>query len=166
MLDYAVDERFIAAVSDSIAAHRAANPDGAHLLFSFHGIPASYVADGDPYERKCHATATAIAARLGLAGDDWSMSFQSRVGRAKWLAPYTEDTVKQIGARGVKRLDVVCPGFAIDCLETIDEMGVEAAETFHKAGGETLRYIPALNDGPAHVEVLTGLVAAHARQRP
>ncbi len=166
VLDYAVDERFIAAVSDSIAAHRSFHADGAHLLFSFHGIPASYVADGDPYERKCHATATAIAARLGLSGDDWSMSFQSRVGRAKWLAPYTEDTVKQIAGRGVKVLDVVCPGFAIDCLETIDEMGVEAAETFHKAGGETLRYIPALNDGPAQVEVLAGLVAAHARQRP
>jgi len=109
---------------------------------------------------------TAIAARLGLSGDEWSLSFQSRVGRAKWLGPYTEETVKQLGARGAKRLDVVCPGFAIDCLETIDEMGVEAAETFHKAGGETLRYIPALNDGAAQVEVLAGLVAPHARQRP
>ena len=166
VLDYAVDPAYIAAVADGIAAHRAAHPDGAHLLFSFHGIPASYVADGDPYERKCHATAAAVAARLGLAGDQWSLSFQSRVGRAKWLGPYTEETVKQLASRGMKQLDVVCPGFAIDCLETIDEMGVEAAETFHAAGGETLRYIPALNDSAAHVEVLAGLVAAHARQRP
>ncbi|MEY4763188.1 MAG: hypothetical protein RLZZ200_3044 [Pseudomonadota bacterium] len=166
VLDYAVDARFVAAVADGIAAHRGFHADGAHLLFSFHGIPAAYVADGDPYERKCHATATAIAARLGLSGDEWSMSFQSRVGRAKWLGPYTEETVKQLAARGIKRLDVVCPGFAIDCLETIDEMGVEAAETFHAAGGETLRYIPALNDSAAQLDVLAGLLAPHARQRP
>jgi ferrochelatase len=165
VLDYAVDEAYVAAVADSIAAHRGFHADNAHLLFSFHGIPESYVTQGDPYERKCHATAAAVAAKLGLAAEAWSLSFQSRVGRAKWLGPYTEETVRQLAARGVKILDVVCPGFAIDCLETIDEMGVEAAETFHKAGGETLRYIPALNDGAAHVEVLAGLVAPHARQR-
>jgi ferrochelatase len=165
VLDYAVDEAYVAAVADGIAAHRAAQGAPGHLLFSFHGIPESYVANGDPYERKCHATAAAVAAKLGLPGDAWSLSFQSRVGRAKWLGPYTEETVKQLAARGVKQLDVVCPGFAIDCLETIDEMGVEAAETFHKAGGELLRYIPALNDGDAHVEVLAGLLAQHARQR-
>ncbi|MEN9706000.1 MAG: hypothetical protein RLZZ393_1879 [Pseudomonadota bacterium] len=158
VLDYAIDPTYVAAVSDSIAAWRATQGAGEHLLFSFHGIPESYVTDGDPYGRKCLATATAIAARLGLRDEDWSLSFQSRVGRAKWLGPYTEETVRQLGARGVKHLDVVCPGFAIDCLETIDEMGVEAAETFHQSGGGTLRYIPALNDGPAHVEVLAAQV--------
>ena len=106
-----------------------------------------------------------LAAALGLADDAWSLSFQSRVGRAKWLGPYTEGVVKALAARGIRRLDVVCPGFAIDCLETIDEMGVEAAETFHAAGGEQLRYIPALNDSATHVDVLAALVAPHARQR-
>jgi len=166
VLDYAVDPAFIDAVAAGIATHRAAQPDGEHLLMSFHGIPASYVADGDPYERKCQATAAAIAKRLGLADDAWSLSFQSRVGRAKWLGPYTEGVVKALAARGIRRLDVVCPGFAIDCLETIDEMGVEAAETFHAAGGEQLRYIPALNDSAAHVAALAALVAPYARQRP
>jgi protoporphyrin/coproporphyrin ferrochelatase len=166
VLDYHVEAGFIDAVAASIEAHRAAQPAGEHLLLSFHGIPASYVADGDPYERKCHATAAAIAQRLRLPDGTWSVSFQSRVGRAQWLGPYTESAVKALAAQGVRRLDVVCPGFAIDCLETIDEMGVEAAETFHAAGGEQLRYIPALNDSAPHVDVLAALVAPHARQRP
>jgi ferrochelatase len=164
--DYHLDAAYIDAVAAQIAAHRAAQPGGEHLLLSFHGIPASYCADGDPYERKCHATAAAIAARLGLAADAWSLSFQSRVGRARWLGPYTESTVKALAARGIRRLDVACPGFAIDCLETIDEMGVEAAETFQSAGGEQLRYIPALNDSAAHVDALAALVAPYARQLP
>ena len=164
--DYHVDAGYIDAVAASIAAHRAAQPGGEHLLMSFHGIPASYVADGDPYESHCRATAAAIAARLGLEADAWSLSFQSRVGRARWLGPYTEATVKALAQRGIRRLDVACPGFAVDCLETIDEMGVEAAETFHAAGGEQLRYVPALNDSAAHVDVLAAVLATHARQRP
>lgn len=160
--DYAVDAKYVAAVAADIAAWRDTQGSGEHLLLSFHGIPASYVADGDPYERQCRATATAIAARLGLAAEAWSLSFQSRVGRARWLGPYTEDTVKQLAARGIRRLDVACPGFAIDCLETLDEMGFEAAETFHAAGGTQLRYIPALNDSAAQVDLLADLVTRHA----
>jgi ferrochelatase len=162
--DYHLDPGYIDAVASRIAAHRAAQPDGEHLLLSFHGIPASYVAEGDPYERKCRATAAAIAARLGIAAKDWSLSFQSRVGRARWLEPYTEATVKALAARGIRQLDVACPGFALDCLETTDEMGVEAAETFHAAGGGKLRYIPALNDSSAHVNALAALLAPYARQ--
>ena len=161
--DYNVDAGYIAAVAADIRAHRAANPQGQHLLMSFHGIPAAYVAKGDPYQRKCLATAAAIAKHLNLADDAWSVSFQSRVGTARWLAPYTDTVVQELAQRGIRQLDVVAPGFAIDCLETIDEMGVEAAEIFHKAGGEVLRYIPALNDRAPHVAVLAGLVAEHAR---
>ena len=161
--DYNVDAGYIAAVAADIRAHRATTPQGQHLLMSFHGIPAAYVAKGDPYQRKCLATAAAIARQLELADDAWSVSFQSRVGTARWLAPYTDTVVQELAQRGIRQLDVVAPGFAIDCLETIDEMGVEAAEIFHKAGGEVLRYIPALNDRAPQVAVLAGLVAEHAR---
>jgi ferrochelatase len=164
--DYHVDAGYIAAVAADIATHRAAQPGGEHLLLSFHGIPASYVERGDPYQRKCLATAAAVALRLGLAADAWSVSFQSRVGTARWLEPYTDSTVQQLARRGIRKLDVVCPGFAIDCLETIDEMGVEAAELFHAAGGEALRYIPALNASDAQVAALAGLIGQHARQLP
>ncbi|MFM1885633.1 MAG: ferrochelatase [Pseudomonadota bacterium] len=166
VLDYHAEPAYLDAVAASLRDWRAAHGSGGHLLFSFHGIPAQYVADGDPYERKCHATAGAVAARLGLAATEWSISFQSRVGTAKWVGPYTDDVVARLAQQGVRRLDVACPGFAVDCLETIDEMGVEAAETFRHHGGETLRYIPALNASPAQVEMLAGLVAAHAGPLP
>lgn len=161
--DYNVEPDYIRAVAADIADWRARESAGEHLLLSFHGIPASYVAKGDPYERKCLATAAAIAQQLGLAADAWSVSFQSRVGTARWVGPYTDTVVRELAQRGIKRLDVACPGFAIDCLETIDEMGVEAAEIFHAAGGAALRYIPALNDSERQVAMLAGLVWQHAR---
>jgi DNA-binding NarL/FixJ family response regulator len=105
----------------------------------------------------------AVAQQLGLAEADWSISFQSRVGTARWVGPYTDTVVRELAQRGIKQLDVACPGFAIDCLETIDEMGVEAAEIFHEAGGAELRYIPALNDSEQQVAMLAGLVWQHAR---
>lgn len=160
--DYHVDAGYIAAVADDILAWRTANPGGEHLLLSFHGIPASYVRDGDPYERKCLETAAAIATRLGLEESQWSVSFQSRVGTARWVGPYTDTVVRELAQRGIRTLDVACPGFAIDCLETIDEMGVEAAELFEHAGGTALRYIPALNDSERHVRALTGIIQQHA----
>jgi ferrochelatase len=156
--DYADDERLIGALADSVQAHWQANGRGDHLLMTFHGIPAAYVEAGDPYLARCQATSRLLAARLGLADGTWSMSFQSRVGRAEWLKPYTEPLVRELARRGVRKLDAICPGFAIDCLETVDEIGQECAEVFHEAGGESLRYIPALNATPAHVEVLVGLL--------
>jgi ferrochelatase len=161
--DYHVDAGYIDAVATEVLRHRTAQPGGDHLLFSFHGIPASYVADGDPYQRKCEATAAAVAQRLGLEAKDWSLSFQSRVGTARWLEPDTDGSVKLLARQGIRQLDVVCPGFAIDCLETIDEIGVEAAESFHAAGGEALRYVPALNGSEAHVGALAGIIGKHAR---
>jgi ferrochelatase len=141
-----------------VRAHRVTHGAGDHLLITFHGIPKAYVDAGDPYRRKCELTAQALANALALPAESWTLSFQSRVGAAEWLKPYTDATVAALARRGVRRLDAICPGFAVDCLETIDEIGHEVDEMFRAAGGEKLRYIPALNAGPAQVELLTGLL--------
>jgi ferrochelatase len=156
--DYAAEPAFIAALADSVRAFRSAQGTGDHLLISFHGIPRAYTDAGDPYRRKCELTAQALARALDLADGCWTMSFQSRVGVAEWLKPYTVETVTDLARRGVRQLDAVCPGFAIDCLETIDEIGHEVDETFRAAGGEKLRYIPGLNASPAQVALLGGLL--------
>jgi ferrochelatase len=156
--DYAEDARYIAALADSVQAHWQANGRGDHLLMTFHGIPAAYVEAGDPYLARCQYTARLLATALDLPDGRWSMSFQSRVGRAEWLKPYTEPLLRELAQRGVKTLDALCPGFAIDCLETVDEIGHEGAAVFRKAGGEALRYIPALNATAAQVKVLAGLL--------
>ena len=158
--DYATDPAYIAALAASVRAHREHHGAGDHLLMTFHGIPKRYVELGDPYQRKCELTARALAAALQLADDAWSLSFQSRVGTAEWLRPYTDDVIVGLAKRGVRTLDAICPGFAVDCLETIDEIGHECDESFRAAGGARLRYIPALNAGPAQVELLAGLVRA------
>jgi len=156
--DYAVEPGYIAALADSVRAYRATQGAGDHLLISFHGIPKSYTDAGDPYRRKCELTGQALARALNLADSDWTLSFQSRVGVAEWLKPYTVETVAELAARGIRTLDAICPGFAIDCLETIDEIGHEVDEIFRAAGGERLRYIPALNANPQHVQILAGLM--------
>ena len=161
LADYSANEQYMNALAASVREYRNANGAGDHLLITFHGIPAQYVAEGDPYQRKCQATATALVKRLGLNEDQWSLSFQSRVGRAEWLKPYTEAVVRELAQRGVKRLDAVCPGFAVDCLETIDEIGHECDVLFRAQGGESLRYIPALNESAAQVELLARLVESH-----
>lgn len=158
LADYADNRAYIDAVAQSIREYRAQHGAGDHLLITFHGIPRAYADKGDPYRRKCEATARAVAASLGLADDAWTLSFQSRVGAAEWLKPYTDHVIADLARRGVRQLDAICPGFAIDCLETIDEIGYEADETFRKAGGGKLRYIPALNATPTHVDVLRGLL--------
>ena len=156
--DYCTDARYIAGLADTVRAHRAQRGAGEHLLMTFHGIPKSYVDLGDPYRRKCELTARALAAALGLADDVWSISFQSRVGTAEWLRPYTDDVIVALAKRGIRTLDTVCPGFAVDCLETIDEIGHECDEAFRAAGGGELRYIPALNAGAAQVNLIESLL--------
>jgi protoporphyrin/coproporphyrin ferrochelatase len=153
--DYATEPAYIEALANTVRAFRAEHGAGDHLLITFHGIPKKYVDEGDPYRRKCELTARALAASLGLADDAWTLSFQSRVGAAEWLKPYTDEVVKDLAKRGIRRLDAMCPGFAVDCLETVDEIGHEADEDFRAAGGEKLRYIPALNATPAQVAQLT-----------
>ncbi|HEX5757607.1 MAG TPA: ferrochelatase [Thermoanaerobaculia bacterium] len=130
---------------------------GERLLFSFHGIPQRYADAGDPYPRHCTETARLAAERLGLPRERWVVSFQSLFGKEEWLKPYTERTIRELAASGVRRLDVVTPGFSADCLETIEEIDAENREVFLAAGGERYRYVPALNDRPDHIRALAEL---------
>lgn len=134
-----------------------------HLLFSFHGIPRRYAAAGDPYGERCLETARLVASRLELPAARWSVAFQSRVGRARWLEPYTEDRLRALAAGGTERVAVVCPGFAVDCLETLEEIAIRASSAFITAGGVDFEYIPALNDDAAQVDCLARLVMARLR---
>ncbi len=156
--EYHADDAYIDALAQSVRDHREKFGATRHLLMSFHGIPERYVTQGDPYRRQCERTAALLARRLGLAEGDWSVSFQSRFGRAQWLQPYTIEAVAALAKRGVKSLAVMCPGFAADCLETLEEIGMENRDAFMAAGGETYHYVAALNARPDHVEVMRGLV--------
>jgi ferrochelatase len=155
--DYHVDAGWAAAVAESIRAHWAAHGRGERVLLSFHGIPRRLVDGGDPYADQCEASARAIAAALGVPRDQLLLTFQSRFGRERWLEPYTLPTLEALARDGVRRVDVVCPGFAVDCLETLEEISVENDAAFRAAGGEALRYIPCLNAGAAHADALAML---------
>ncbi|HET8898594.1 MAG TPA: ferrochelatase [Rhodanobacteraceae bacterium] len=157
--DYHLDEAWLDALAASVQTYWQAHGRGEVLLLSFHGIPQRYVAAGDPYYAQCRASADALGAKLGLIAGEVVLCFQSRVGREPWLEPYTDHTVKALAAAGIKRIDAVCPGFAVDCLETLEEVALRYAEAFRAAGGEELRYIPALNASAAHVAALAGLIA-------
>ena len=155
--DYHADPAWVEAVAASIRAHWERHGRGERLLFSFHGIPQRLVDQGDPYERQCHASARAVAAELGLAEGDWQLTFQSRFGGGKWLQPATDATVRALPGQGVKRIDVACPGFSADCLETLEEIAMQNDGFFREAGGEALSYIPCLNADPAHARVVAGI---------
>ena len=160
--DYHDDAGWVEAIADSIRTHRARHGAGQRLLFSFHGIPERFANAGDPYPAQCREGARRIAQALGLAEADWLLTFQSRFGREPWLQPYTDMTLQKLGQAGVGTVDVVCPGFAVDCIETLEEIEEENAEVFTKAGGKALRYVPALNDTPEHARVLEGVLRRHA----
>jgi len=128
------------------------------ILASFHGIPKSYVEDGDPYPRQCEETVRLLRERLKLGADKLMLTFQSRFGRAEWLQPYTDMTVKSLAERGVKNLAVITPGFSADCLETLEEIAVENAHIFKSNGGENFAAIPCLNDSDAGMAVIAHLV--------
>jgi ferrochelatase len=125
---------------------------------SFHGIPQEYADAGDPYPDECRATAKLLAEKLELSADEWAVTFQSRLGRKEWVKPYTDETLKQWGANGVKSVQVICPGFPTDCLETLEEIAVENREIFIAAGGGEYSYIPALNSSPEHIRLLAEIV--------
>ena len=161
--DYHDDAAHIEALALSIERWWAVNGRGDRLLLSFHGIPERYVRLGDPYQDQCQATARALRERLRLDETQLLVSFQSRVGRERWLQPYTDVTVRELAATGIKTLDVACPGFAVDCLETLEEIAMQNHEFFRDAGGSELRYIPALNDSPGQVESLATLVLRHTQ---
>ncbi len=155
-------EAYITAVATSISEYWEGHGRGDKLMFSFHGVPRQTLLDGDPYHCHCLKTARLVTTRLGLGDDDWVLSFQSRVGRAEWLRPYTDETIQALGESGLGRLDVVCPGFSVDCLETLEEIAMQNAELFREAGGGQLHYIPSLNAREDHVSMLADLVAEHA----
>ena len=155
--DYHDDPAYIEALAESVREHWAERGRGERLIVSFHGIPQKISDSGDPYVSQCRATAKLLAARLGLVDSEWQLAFQSRFGPAKWLQPYTDLLLKEYAAQGMKRVDVICPGFAADCLETLEEIALRYAQTFTEAGGKELRYVPALNARDAHVRMLTGL---------
>ncbi len=156
--DYYHDAGYIDALASRILEHWAEVGERSHLMFSYHGIPAAYVADGDPYQAQAEATTRSVASRLGLAADQWSHCYQSRFGRVEWLQPYTQDTLKVLAARGVRKLTVLSPSFAVDCLETLEEVAIEYRDMFLALGGERLTLVPALNDDDRHVQVLAAIV--------
>jgi ferrochelatase len=161
--DYHDAPGYIDALAATLREAWQREPPGERLLFSFHGIPKRYADGGDPYPRHCHATARRVAERLGLPAERWQVTFQSLFGREEWLRPYTDETVKALAAGGVKSLDVVCPGFAADCLETLEEIDGLNREYFLHGGGERYRYVPALNDRPDHVAALRDVLLANLR---
>jgi ferrochelatase len=152
--DYNRHPAWVAAVAGSIRAFRESYGGADRLLFSMHGIPQRYVSAGDPYQRQCEESVEAIVRALGLGDEEWMLTYQSRLGREPWLQPYTDKTLEALAAEGVRSVQVVCPGFAADCLETLEEIAMENRELFEAAGGKKLEYIPALNDSEAHVRAL------------
>ncbi|HEX5788278.1 MAG TPA: ferrochelatase [Woeseiaceae bacterium] len=157
---------YVDILAESIREYRAEYGSGQKLLFSFHGLPQQTLLDGDPYHCHCQKTARLVAEALGLTDAEWLVSFQSRVGRQEWLRPYTDETVKALGRDGLATVDVVCPGFAADCLETLEEIAMQNAAFFAAAGGHRLNYIPALNARDDHVAFLARLVEKHAAGWP
>jgi protoporphyrin/coproporphyrin ferrochelatase len=144
-------------LADSVKTFWSNEGKGDYLLASFHGIPQEYVTKGDPYQKQCEATANNLLADLEC-DIPFSWSFQSRLGPKKWLTPYTDVTVQELAKKGIKTLDVICPSFSSDCLETLEEIAIEAKEIFCKYGGESLRLIPSLNSEPAHIKMFKELV--------
>jgi protoporphyrin/coproporphyrin ferrochelatase len=159
--EYHDDPAYIAALAAQLRAHWATHGRGDKLVLSFHGVPERSLHLGDPYHCQCHKTARLLAAALGLGKDEVLVTFQSRFGKAKWLEPYTEPTLQRLASEGVKRVDVACPGFVADCLETLEEIAQEARDAFLAAGGQTFSYVPCLNDAPEWIDALATLAERH-----
>ena len=152
---------YIGALRDSVHAHWEANGRGEMLVMSFHGVPKRTLLLGDPYHCECHKTARLLAAELGLTAKQYSVTFQSRFGKAEWLQPYTAPTLQQMGRDGVKRVDLICPGFTSDCLETLEEISIEARHDFIEAGGREFHYIACLNESFAWIAALGDIAEQH-----
>ena len=155
---YHDNPEYIEAIADSIQAFQARYGKPDKLLMSFHSLPERYHHAGDPYFCECQKTARLIAEKLGLGASQWQIGFQSRFGPEKWLSPYTDVTLEEWGKQGIKHVQVVCPGFAADCLETLEEIALQNKETFVEAGGERYDYIPALNATDIHIQALSSII--------
>lgn len=160
------DPHYIDALARSVTRHWAIEGPGQKLVVSFHGMPRRTLDRGDPYHCECHKTARLLAKRLSLSSQDVIVTFQSRFGKAPWLQPYTEPTLRQLAAAGVKRVDVICPGFVSDCIETLEEIAIEGKKAFIDAGGQQFHYIPCLNDHPEWIDALSTLVICHLQGWP
>lgn len=158
---YHDDPGYIAALAAQVTAHWQREDRGRMLLMSFHGVPERTLHLGDPYHCQCHKTARLLAERLGLTPEEYRVTFQSRFGKAQWLQPYTEPTLQQLAREGLERVDVLCPGFAGDCLETLEEIDQEAREAFLAAGGKQFHYIACLNDRHEWIAALRDLALRH-----
>ncbi len=163
---YHDDPGYIAALAASVRDHWARHGRGEKLVMSFHGVPARSLALGDPYHCECQKTARLLAEALGLARDDYLVTFQSRLGRARWLEPYTEPTVRRLAAQGIRHLDAICPGFAADNLETLEEITLEARDAFAQDGGRQFNVVPCLNDRPDWIAALAELTGRHLQGWP
>ena len=157
--DYHQEEGYLQALTDSIQQFWAKHGKAEKLLFSFHGIPQRYVEDGDPYPQACIETAKEVARRLDLHDHQWLFAFQSRFGKSQWTTPYTDEVLVDLAKKGSKAIDVICPGFSVDCLETLEEVSIRYRELFAKHGG-TLRYIPALGASSKLIDTFAHLLGA------
>jgi ferrochelatase len=161
---------YIAALRQSVLdhwqRHGRAQDRGGKLVMSFHGVPRRTLLLGDPYHCECQKTARLLAESLGLTPDQYVVTFQSRFGRAEWLQPYTAPTLEDLARAGVTDVDVICPGFPADCLETLEEIAMEGRDAFIAAGGKEYRYIPCLNGSPSFISALVDLCAGHMQGWP
>jgi ferrochelatase len=158
---YHDDAGYIAALASQVLAYWQREGRSPMLVMSFHGMPERTLQLGDPYHCHCHKTARLLAERLGLGPQQYRVTFQSRFGKAKWLQPYTEPTLQQLAREGVESVDLICPGFVADCLETLEEIDMEARAAFVEAGGKTLQYIPCLNDRHEWIAALRDIALRH-----
>jgi protoporphyrin/coproporphyrin ferrochelatase len=156
--DYYASPAHIQALANSVREHWRAHGQAELLVMSFHGLPAKLTEWGDPYFHHCQTTGRLLAEQLGLQDGQWRLVFQSRFGRTEWLKPYCVEVLQELPQQGVKNIDIICPGFAVDCLETLEEIALTNRDIFLQAGGETYRYISALNASDAHVEVMFDLI--------
>lgn len=152
---------YIQALAVSISDYWSEHGRAEHLVFSFHGIPENYISSGDPYANECHETITLLVDALQLLPEQYTVSFQSRMGAKKWLQPYTDMTLVKLAQNGVKNLQIVCPGFSADCLETLEEIQMENRDVFLQAGGKQYQYIPCLNARDEHISMMADLVRGH-----
>ncbi|WP_432698975.1 ferrochelatase [Kluyvera cryocrescens] len=159
--DYATDHDYIQALAASARASFERHGEPEVLLLSYHGIPQRYANEGDDYPQRCRDTTRELVSALGISPDRVMMTYQSRFGREPWLTPYTDETLKMLGEKGVKHIQVMCPGFSADCLETLEEIAVQNREVFLEAGGQKYEYIPALNDDDAHITMMANLTASY-----
>jgi ferrochelatase len=163
---YHDDAGYIQALAARVRAHWADHGQGQHMVMSFHGVPERTLHLGDPYHCECYKTARLLAEKLGLSREQYTVTFQSRFGKAKWLEPYTEPTLVKLAQQGVGHVDVICPGFVSDCLETLEEISDEAREVFLHAGGKNFQYIPCLNNSTDWLDAMHQLACTHLQGWP